>query len=61
MRRIMKAQTSNDRTLKVVLERRNTDKKSRHILLEFPFTVIQRTDISSFQPTRDAMKMEGVL
>ncbi len=31
------------------------------IFLEFPITIVERADLTSLQPTRDAMKMECVL
>lgn len=31
------------------------------ILLEFPFSVVERADLSSLQPTRDAMEMERMV
>jgi hypothetical protein len=30
-------------------------------LLQLPFTIIQRTNIPRFQPTRDTVKVEGML
>jgi hypothetical protein len=31
------------------------------VLLELPVSVVQRADLASLEPTRDAMEMEGVL
>ena len=31
------------------------------ILLELPVSVVQGTDLTGFQPTRDAVEVEGVL
>lgn len=31
------------------------------VLLELPLTVVERADLASLQPTRDAVEMEGVL
>lgn len=31
------------------------------IFLELPFAIIQRAHLASFEPARNAMKMEGVL
>jgi hypothetical protein len=35
--------------------------KDEHVLLQLPFTVVEWTHISSFEPTRDAMEVERVL
>ena len=32
-----------------------------HILLQLPFAVVQRTNIPSLQPARDAVEVEGML
>lgn len=32
-----------------------------YILLQLPFTIVERTDVSCLQPSRDAMEMESVL
>ena len=40
-------------------ERKRTKKGS--ILLEFPLTVVQRAHLTSLQPTRDTVEMEGML
>ena len=32
-----------------------------HVLLQFPLTIVQRTNIPSLQPARDAMKVECML
>jgi hypothetical protein len=31
------------------------------VLLEFPVSVVQGADLTSLQPTRDAVEVEGVL
>jgi hypothetical protein len=31
------------------------------ILLEFPVSVVQRADLASLEPTRDAVEVEGML
>jgi hypothetical protein len=31
------------------------------VLLKFPVSVVQRADLASLEPTRDAMEMEGML
>lgn len=32
-----------------------------NILLQFPLAIIQRTDITRLEPSRDTMEMEGML
>lgn len=32
-----------------------------YVLLEFPFTIIQRANLSGLEPPRDAMEMKRVL
>jgi len=32
-----------------------------NLLLELPFTVVKRADLSSLQPTRDAVEVKGML
>jgi len=45
---------------------RNAIKHDAHnklpsIFLEFPVPIVERTDLTCLEPTRDAVKMEGVL